>query len=86
MAKAAFRDAKVRGVLDALGEDIAKRLRAERTFEALDEAFFAPEKRKTRPVCPLIAEAQNLELAHKGVVTRLHEGTYGLPVLPVLRA
>lgn len=83
LTAAALRSDRVRAALGALGGDIAKRLKAERTLTALKEAFFATGKRQARPVCLLIDEAQNAEPAHREVVSRLHEGAYDLPVLPV---
>ena len=82
LAEAAFEETKVRNVLEATGADIARRLRAERTFAALKEAFFAGRS-KARPVCLLIDEAQTVKPAQKEALRKLHGGHYGLPVLPV---
>ena len=83
LAKAARKNAKVGGVLRAFGGDIAERLKTERTFDVLEEAFYANGKRSGRPVCLLIDEAQRIAPACAEAVRKLHDGDYGLPVLAV---
>lgn len=83
LAEAAFEDGKIRGVLNALGEDVARRLQIERTLAAVKEALFRNEKKQARPVCLLVDEAQNAEPRNRDVLRKLHESDYGLPVLPV---
>ena len=84
LAEATVENGKIRGVLDALGEDVARRLKGERTLAALKDAFFTDDRVRARPVCVLIDEVQTVEPAHGEVLRKLHGGDYGLPVLPVL--
>ncbi len=84
---AAFHDATIEttrmsGLLDAIGTDLAKRLKAERTLGALKEPFFR-DKTRARTICVLVDEIQNVGPKNEAVLAKLHDATFGLPILPV---
>ena len=69
-------------LLDAIGSDVAKRLKAERTVDALSE-MFREDKKLARPICLLVDEIQNVGPKNEEALSKLHNATIGLPILPV---
>ena len=67
----------VRGSLQAGGATTPPTL----SIEGVAELF--PPGGWTRPVCLMVDEIQNVEPGAANVLTRLHEGHHGLPVVPV---
>lgn len=80
--KAAREKVRMRRLLDAIGADVTKRLKAERTMDALAEAYYG-EARGVRPVALLVDEIQNVDSRCRDALSKLHNGTLGLPVLPI---
>ena len=75
------------GRAGGLGVTIGGRTGSSVSPPALDFRELArilPAGRWPRPVCLMVDEIQNVEPGAKNVLTRLHQGTHGLPIVPVL--